>query len=79
MLALARRHEVVPIDRTSRLAALRDEIARRQQALKELRQRMADPSGKPQGGRSTQAQIVAASAAVIADLIAERDRLMRET
>jgi hypothetical protein len=68
-----RRNELVPfIDQVAvRLAGLGDEIATRREALQNLRERIGP---KPNG---IQRQLVAASKAVIADLIAERDLLMR--
>ena len=69
-----RRNEVVPCT-AARVIALSDEIATREQALKKLLQRT---QGKRLGARSTTRQIIAASEAVIADLIAERDRLARQ-
>jgi hypothetical protein len=72
-----RRNEVVLVDQ--RLAAVREEIATREQALKNLRERIDGASGKREGARSTARQIVAAGEAVIAELTAERDRLTRET
>ena len=68
-----RRNEVVPACTAARIAALGEEIAARQQALKNLRER-----AQGQGARSTARQIVAASEAVIAELVAERDRLARQ-